>query len=312
MPDPINDATAYGVRIVEANVTPGALYWKIVRVHHLAPSENNGKHHIYVDALDEYGERLLGTHVSITWEGGDETIVIEKQPPEPGANFPMWKWQVCNAEIENTVSDRVENLRTDHDDEDSGNTLFHHSFAITFQQSIAIAPGPVGDSSISGKVPNGANHRLLLEDGDGNERFTIVTVDESFKFEALPAGRYTITDEDDGRIVGPVEVDGITSLVIDFPPLASDTKPLSHYLLFAQAGAASTQLYLSILAGAIADNNLAFGFHTTDAVTATRVTLVGEHVEGTITLLESAGCQVDELPTDPSAMLAAVFKPDDS
>ena len=50
--DAVNDAQGYGVAIVPATVAAGAWYWQAVRVHHLMPEENSGKHHIFLDLLD--------------------------------------------------------------------------------------------------------------------------------------------------------------------------------------------------------------------------------------------------------------------
>ncbi len=86
--EPINDATAYGVAVVPADVPPGATYWQAVRVHHLTPTENHGNHHIFLDALDEGGNRINGARARITWPGGEQTITVDKPLNEPGANFP--------------------------------------------------------------------------------------------------------------------------------------------------------------------------------------------------------------------------------
>ena len=61
MTELINDAVAYGVRVVEVEVEPGVEYWKITRVHHLTPEENYGRHHLFLDTLDEAGNRLFGS-----------------------------------------------------------------------------------------------------------------------------------------------------------------------------------------------------------------------------------------------------------
>jgi hypothetical protein len=149
MSDPINDAEAYGVRIVPCQVAPGTSYWRVIRVHHLTPAENAGKHHLFLDALDPQGNRLFGTRLLVRWEGGSREVVIDKPLPEPGANEPLWKWQVVSVEALGMPSDRVENLHTGHPDEGPGNTLFHHSFAVTFQQAVAAAPQPSPGAALS-------------------------------------------------------------------------------------------------------------------------------------------------------------------
>lgn len=142
--EPINDAEAYGVRVAAAAVAPGAPYWRAVRIHHLTPDENQGRHHIFLDALDETGARVFGAQARVTWPGGEQTLTVEKPLGEPGANFPMWKWQICAVEMLGLPSDRVENLHTGHPDEPPGlgNTLFHHSFEVVYQRAVSGAAQP--------------------------------------------------------------------------------------------------------------------------------------------------------------------------
>ncbi len=59
-PETLNDATAYGVAVIPADLPAGTLYWRTVLVHHLTPDENHANHHIFVDALDEQGARIMG------------------------------------------------------------------------------------------------------------------------------------------------------------------------------------------------------------------------------------------------------------
>ncbi|NOZ72001.1 MAG: hypothetical protein GXP38_08810, partial [Chloroflexi bacterium] len=220
MSDPVNDATTYGVRVVAAEVAHGATYWKAVRVHHLTPEENQGRHHIFVDAIDEEGNRLFGVKALISWDGGSETLVIDKPISEPGANLPMWKWQVCAVEMLDMPSERVENLRTDHPDEAAGNTMFHHSFEIVFQRVLAAGPAEARDGSLGGRVPNGAGHTIALFLAGEQVATTVVSEEETYRFEHLLAGEYVCRDLDDGREAGPVTVDGKHESMMDFgePP----------------------------------------------------------------------------------------------
>ena len=308
MTDLINDAVEYGVRVVEADVDPGVEYWKVIHVHHLSPEENHGRHHVFLDAIDEMGNRLFGSRGLIRWDGGSESIVIDKPLGEPGTNFPLWKWQICSIEMLDFLSDRVEDLRTDHPDEASGNALFHHSFSITVQRTVAPLSDPQANSVIGGRVFGGQGHTLMLLGDEGNERIGEVGDDETYRFEHLSVGRYTIEDINDGRIVGPVEVDGSNWVELDFPPIVTG-QPLNRYLLFGLPSDPLTQLHLSLLADYLADGEYTFGFTVEQAVRAVHVTLVGSHDEEIRMLLETAGCTVDELPADPSELLAALQMP---
>ncbi|NOZ49845.1 MAG: hypothetical protein GXP37_07315 [Chloroflexi bacterium] len=308
MPDPINDATAYDVRIVAAEVTHGATYWKVIRVHHLTPEENQGRHHIFIDALDEEGLRLYGAKVLIEWDGGSETVVIDKPATEPGANLPMWKWQVCAAAMLDMPSDRVENLRTDHPDEGSGNTLFHHSFEIVFQRAVAAGVAEPSDGRLSGKVPDGAGHTIALFLDGEQIATTAVGDDEQYQFAHLVAGEYLCRDTDDGREVGPVSVDGEHETLLDFGE-APAPRPIARYMLFDAEQTLLAPFQLELVADYLAENVLTFGFSVADASQAREVMVVGEQTDAILQALHEAGCQVTPLPADPGALLKALKTP---
>jgi hypothetical protein len=223
--DAVNDATGYGVQIQPANTAPGALYWQAVRVHHLTPQENGGNHHIYLDVRDPTqgggvdGVRVNAARLRVTWEGGEQTVTIDKPANEPGANFPMWKWQVCAVEClgagaDALPSDRVTGLRTDHPDEAPGNTLFHHSFHVTFVKAKA-AERVYTDSVIYGVIHNGAGRTaLLLKDGKEVARKAL-GVDETYRFPGLGAGEYVVALEGTDLRSAPARMNGRDQAQLD-------------------------------------------------------------------------------------------------
>jgi len=210
---PVNDAAAYGVSIEEAKPTSGQLYWKVQRVHHLTADENNFRQHIFVDMQDEAGNRLQGGAVRVSWPGGDQIVALDKPPGEPAGNFPMWKYQVCEVTAigipgETLVSDKVTGLHTGHKDEGPGNRLFHHSFALVFQRTVAGAAAPARESVISGRVSNGAGRTVLLLQEGASVAQTVVAADESYSLTALAAGTYQVAVQGADVRSDPVTVDG--------------------------------------------------------------------------------------------------------
>ena len=195
LPPVENNAAGYGVTIEEADVAPGAEYWRVVRIYHLASHENKGRHHIFLDAVSPQGTRLRDSRAHITWAGGEQTVTLDKPDDEPGANFPMWKWQECSVRMLDLPSDTVHGLRTDHPDEPApdgtqgGNTLFHHSFFVIFQQ--VTAPEAMG--TIRGRVANSQEGFSAELWRDGHIVDTAaVGADGSFTFPAVQPGEVEV------------------------------------------------------------------------------------------------------------------------
>ena len=218
--DVINDAQGYGVAIVSATAAPGAWYWQAVRVHHLTPEENSGNHHIYLDILDPaaapdpgtMGGRVFSARARITWEGGEQIVTINKPLNEPGTNLPMWKYQVCDAIAlglpgEELVSDRVTGMHTGHPDEAAGNTLFHHSFSVTFLK-VRNPDVVYANSVVYGVIHNAAGRTAQLLRGDAVVVTQVVAADESFRFANLGVGEYLVAVADTQLQSTPVRVNG--------------------------------------------------------------------------------------------------------
>lgn len=147
-PDP-----KYGVRVVRANPAKGQTYWRVIGVHHLEPLENMSNRNIYMEVLDEKGNRLKDPIIwaGWTWEGiqghqrADPTP-LDKPDNETAGNISVGSNQKVSVWIKgpsrdaNDASDRVEGLHTLHPDErlPDGrlfNSLGHHSFYVVFQRS---------------------------------------------------------------------------------------------------------------------------------------------------------------------------------
>ena len=152
----VNQAEAYGVRVIPAQVTAGQNYWRVVSVRHLTPDENRGKHNVYVDAQDESGQRCRDAALRIgwTWEGrqSDQTAEpkpLDKPDNEPAGNVDVNLGQHIEAWIQGDglPSDHVANMHTNHPDEpgpsgDLWNSVGHHSFHVVFQRARAEGQKP--------------------------------------------------------------------------------------------------------------------------------------------------------------------------
>lgn len=138
--EPPNDAGPYGVQ-VERVADPRQPHWRVIGVHHLTGPENMGNHNVFCDILDEEGHRIQGAHLLATNNNLPSSLIkIDKPPHEPGTNFPVFKNDTYTVAVHGPdhaplPSERVINLHTRHPDEESGNTLFHHSFFVVFQKT---------------------------------------------------------------------------------------------------------------------------------------------------------------------------------
>ncbi len=96
-----------GVTVEEANAGPGQPYFKLIEARWADEVESGGKHHIYVEVLDENGNRIVGQPVTVTWAEGTTTGPVEdKAPPDFGFNFQMYAaGYAYTAKVEGLPSD---------------------------------------------------------------------------------------------------------------------------------------------------------------------------------------------------------------
>jgi CRP-like cAMP-binding protein len=81
-----------GVSVADAGVGSGQPYWRLIEARWESEAEAGGKHHLFVEVLDESGQRIIGQPVTVFWGGGGDTIVTENKPaPEYASNYPMYK-----------------------------------------------------------------------------------------------------------------------------------------------------------------------------------------------------------------------------
>jgi hypothetical protein len=313
--EPINDATDYGVAVESADVPANTLYWRAVRIHHLTPDENHGNHHIYLDALDEAGSRVFGARAHVTWEGGEQTIAVDKPLNEPGTNFPMWKWQVCAVEMLDLPSDRVVNLHTGHPDEPpgTGNTLFHHSFAVDFRRTLSAAPEPAS-SVLSGVVSNGDGRTLLLTRDGETVNSLLLDTGGAYRFETLAAGTYVLAVEGTDVRSAPVSLDGTGSATmnLEVPDGPPPDKFVEHFLLFGPPESSRTVVHLKAAGRYLMEQRPTFGFRAQDASRARHVILIGapeDISQETEQSLQQAGCQVRRIQGTPEEIAAALQAP---
>jgi len=145
----VGSAAPYGVRLEQQAGAVGQLYWRVVGIHHLTPDENRGRRAVYVDVIDEAGQRVHDPNLRLRWgwEGqrADEHAdpkAFDKPDHEPATNVDLHRGQQLWVQIEgdSLPSERVLNCHTDHADEpgpggETWNSVGHHSFYVVFQRA---------------------------------------------------------------------------------------------------------------------------------------------------------------------------------
>ncbi len=155
--DPLNNASGYGVHINPVDVATGEHYWRVIGIHHLTPDENKGRHHIYVDVLDETGQRVSDPNLAIgfNWQENTEPPPqpkrLDKPSNEPATNVPMDKNPTYSIWVVGGPSDVVAGLHTRHPDEADSqgaaqNAYGHHSYYVVFQRTRQVALPTGGDT----------------------------------------------------------------------------------------------------------------------------------------------------------------------
>jgi len=79
-----------GIKRVPVQVKEGQAYWRLMKVEFWDEKENQGKHHIFINVLDESGVRVIGQRVIVEWPDERLVLITEDKPaPEYSANFPL-------------------------------------------------------------------------------------------------------------------------------------------------------------------------------------------------------------------------------
>ncbi|MEW5957410.1 MAG: hypothetical protein AB1801_06785, partial [Chloroflexota bacterium] len=105
---------ALGVKVNRAQVVAGQPVFRLVSALYRDETESGGLHHIYVEVLDEHGQRIVGQPLIQAWRDGQVTFYTEKKyAPEYGANVPIYGVQGednYRVYVEDAASDVVEGL----------------------------------------------------------------------------------------------------------------------------------------------------------------------------------------------------------
>ncbi len=134
--------TQRGAIVTLYQPVPGELYWKLIEARWL--DLEAGKHHILVDVVNEYGQRLPGIPVRFD-NGGSKTSFTEAKPGDEWAvDFPMYAAGYGYSVRVDGMSDMVSHLglgtiETPHQGDHTG---YFFRFQLTVGQGPQPAPTP--------------------------------------------------------------------------------------------------------------------------------------------------------------------------
>ena len=152
---------ALGVKLVRAQPVVGETCYRLVKAKWLSEAEAEGRHHIYVNVMDEQGKRILGQRVIVGYDSQTIFLVTEDKPyPELSCNFPMYAiLGTYRCQVEG-VSDVVTGLGMG-SAELPGYKL-HTCFELTFQREKAEAEEPEEPEEPEEERPPFDFHYVLL------------------------------------------------------------------------------------------------------------------------------------------------------
>ncbi|TEU10344.1 MAG: hypothetical protein E3J21_26570 [Anaerolineales bacterium] len=132
---------AMGVQLVRTQPAADETCYRLVKAKWFDEAESGGRHHIYVDVLDEGGKRIIGQRVMVAYDGQTVVLVTEDKPyPELSCNMAMYAvLGTYRCQVEG-VSDVVTELGMG-SAELPGYKL-HTCFELTFQREKAGPPPP--------------------------------------------------------------------------------------------------------------------------------------------------------------------------
>jgi hypothetical protein len=132
-----------GVTVEDMRNVAGKSYWRLVSARWFDEKEAQGRHHIYIEALDEQGRVLPDVPFIVTWPGqGTAQSTTKTGRGFEAGNFPMSPSRnEFSAKIaDGTTSDIVRGIGMGADTPGGFNAGIHTSTLLTFQRAADTAP----------------------------------------------------------------------------------------------------------------------------------------------------------------------------
>ena len=107
----------------------------MIDAHWADEAQSGGKHHIYVETLDENGNRVVGQPIMVTWpEGALSGVTENKAPPDYAYNFQMYAaGYAYTVNVDGMPSDRLSGAGLGSIEQRTYG--IHTSYYLTFQRA---------------------------------------------------------------------------------------------------------------------------------------------------------------------------------
>lgn len=170
------DLDKYGITI--GRTADRAPAYRLTQIRKLTGDENRGSQNIFVRVWDETGRRLTWPDLRIRASAGRPDVFRDYLLDKPATAierghgdvpmYPRTPYTVSIVDARGHRSDQVAGLRTDHPDEEQGNTWGHHSFYLEFTLTASSEdPWPPSGDDADGEVdPDRAAVRVWLAEAD--------------------------------------------------------------------------------------------------------------------------------------------------
>lgn len=181
-----------GVVVTEIPSTdPDEFLWKLVSARYFNEAESQGRHHVYVERIDENGRPLPGMAFTLKGQGSTTPGVTNDRRGFDAANVPMWASEGKNGyTLLVNSGDSVSGIGMGEDTPNGFNAGAHTSQLYTYQRKrsgAAPTPVPVPPSQQPSSVPT-------LVHPVADPRFRIITqefgarpeVYSQFKIDGVP------------------------------------------------------------------------------------------------------------------------------
>lgn len=128
-----------GTKFIDASVAPGATVWKIVKAQFFpvgtGVGESGGRHHVYVEAIDEHGIPTAGIVFNYSWPGKTVPIVTNGKTGFDAANQPFSEGKNAFT-VSGPNADTVQGIGMGQDMPGGWNAGIHTSTLLRYQRMI--------------------------------------------------------------------------------------------------------------------------------------------------------------------------------